>query len=485
MTGIKSQAGAPPAGKAGEPKEKSQLHHGVKPIEGLNRGKMEVPDEAPKEGGFGRLFNKDPQQPTPQSLIDLGKKGGPMDEADGTPAGDNLTIPLGFVFFGQFVDHDITLDMTSALDQVSDPKNVINVRTATLELDSVYAGGPLQDSSDPDQKMYDPNDPAKLRVGTLSNPDDLPRIAAGAETGRALIGDPRNDENLIINQLHVVFLKFHNKVVDHVRNGGITTGVFEEARRLVTWHYQWIVLHDFLPRIIGQAMVDDILQNGRKHYKIKPNHKPYIPVEFSVAAYRYGHSQLRSRMRLNGGMADVALFSPQMAGFQPTAINQVVDWSNFFDRTVGVPGQPSRKIDGKLAGIVFDLPFIPPDAPPEHRSLAIRNLLRGTTFQLPSGQKVAQRMQATQLTPAQLGLQGTGLESDAPLWFYILKEADVQQGGDRLGEVGGRIVGEVLIGLLQEDPDGYLSANPGFVPTLPGASPGNFSMVDLLNFAAV
>jgi hypothetical protein len=465
-----------------------ELHHGTKPINGLNKvaqGNIPATAGGPPGGGFGRLFNKDPQQPSHQVLIDLGKKGGMMDEGDGLPAADNQTLPLGFVFLGQFVDHDITLDMTSALEQVSNPKKVINVRTATLELDSVYAGGPQKDANVPDRKMYDPSDPDKLRVGTAMNPNDLPRVSSGPDKDLALIGDPRNDESLVTNQIHVAFLKFHNAVVEHVRVNRTTSNVFEEARRQVIWHYQWIVLHDFLPRIIGQTMVDDILQNGLQHYKVKPNHKPYIPVEFSVAAYRYGHSQVRSRMQINSSLQNVALFSSVMTGFKPVTLNEVVDWSHFFDRDSRNPAQRARKIDGKLAGVLFDLPFIDPAVPAEHRSLATRNLLRGSTFQLLSGQKVAQRMQVTALTDAQLGLGGTGLEVRTPLWYYILKEAELQQGGDLLGEVGGRIVGEVLIGLLQEDEDSILNQTPEFTPTLPSMSSGDFTMVDLLNFAGV
>jgi hypothetical protein len=300
----------------------------------------------------------------------------------------------------------------------------------------------------------------------------------------ALIGDPRNDENIDISQLHAALIKFHNRVADQVRADGTPEAqVFATAQRLVRWHYQWIVVHDFLPRIIDQDMLDDILE-ARRYYKLPGNRKPFIPVEFAVAAYRYGHSQIRSAFTLNANHANELLFSDTLRGFQPVDPALAIDWANFFERDSNHPPQPSRRIDIKLAGILSNLPFIAANGP---RSLAARNLMRSKTFELPSGQKVAQRMQqhVDPLTDDELGLSSLGWQGDAPLWFYILKEAEVQEHGLRLGQMGGRIVGEVLIGILQEDQATYLNAQPQWAPTLPGDTPGTFTMVDLLNFAQV
>jgi hypothetical protein len=455
-----------------------QLQHGTKNIEGLTKNPHAPTPENSSER-FGRIFQKMPtsNQPTDQAMLDLGRSGGPMfDTALDDPTGDNPAIPTGFVFFGQFVDHDVTLDKESSLGVAQDPRTTINTRTPNLELDSLYSGGPGETP-----QLYGPADMAMLRLGTPANPNDLPRDSDDV----ALIGDPRNDENIVISQLHAALIKFHNRVADQVRADGTPEAqVFATAQRLVRWHYQWIVVHDFLPRIIDQDMLDDILE-ARRYYKLPGNRKPFIPVEFAVAAYRYGHSQIRSAFRLNANHENELLFSDTLRGFQPVDPTLSIDWDNFFERDSGHPPQPSRRIDIKLAGILSNLPFIA--NPNEPRSLAARNLMRSKTFELPSGQKACQRMQqhVDPLTDEELGLAALGWQGDAPLWFYILREAEVQKQGLRLGQMGGRMVGEVLIGILQEDQATYLNAQPQWTPTLPGATSGDFTMVDLLTFAQV
>jgi hypothetical protein len=159
-------------------------------------------------------------------------------------AGDNADIPSGFTYFGQFVDHDLTFDPNSKLQRDNDPDALRNFRTPRFDLDSVYADGPA------DNPFLYADDGSHLLIGKVNGgEDDLPRNAQG----RALIGDPRNDENLIVSQIHLAFLKFHNKVLDQVHD-------FDEARRVVRWHYQWIVIHDFLEGIVCKDVVDDILQ---------------------------------------------------------------------------------------------------------------------------------------------------------------------------------------------------------------------------------
>jgi hypothetical protein len=315
----------------------------------------------------------------------------------------------------------------------------------------------------------------------------------------SLIGDPRNDENLIVSQLHLAMLRFHNAVVADVRAdldaGANADEVFAEAQRIVKWHYQWIVLHEFLPATAGAAVVDDVLTNGRKHYRWR-NH-PYIPVEFSVAAYRFGHSQVRPSYRANFGTNATdpthqffpLIFKPGPAADPADpddlrggvrAARRFIDWQTFFDFGDG-RSRRNKKIDTTLSSVLFDLMGLPPSTP---TSLATRNLLRGLTMGVPSGQRVAAAMQLPTLATADLDdLQQYGLHHRTPLWFYILREAQVQANGQHLGAVGGRIVTEVLVGLIEGDNQSYLRQDPDWTPTY--GSNDDFRITDLLRSAGV
>ena len=483
----------PPAqrdqGEAAVKKGMDMRHHGMAELRGINAPHS----KAYASGRFGRLFPLLPRfSPDPQALIALGKVGGPMDAKDPPPpapaaAPDNPAITAGFTFLGQFVDHDVTFDPTSSLERQSDPEAVTNFRTPTLELDNVYGGGP---GASPHlyQRASRGGDGNKLLIGldTAGNPNDLPRN----QEDMALIGDPRNDENLIVSQLHLAFLKFHNAVVDDVKNdppAGRT--IFEEAQRLVRWHYQWMLVHEFLPLTCGKALVDDVLKYGRKFYNWR--HEPFIPVEFSVAAYRFGHSQVRPGYRISANFASAIFASApsappadpnDLSGGRRILPKQIIDWKNFFKFDGSTP-QQGKAIDTKLSTPLLDLPF-PSGAAGDPKSLATRNLLRHLTFGLPSGQAVAEAMNEPILEPDELeDLSPLGLDYETPLWFYILKEAELRAGGKHLGPVGGRIVAEVLIGLLQGDRMSYLRAYPRWKPLY--GSGGNFTMVDLLKKAGV
>jgi hypothetical protein len=292
-------------------------------------------------------------------------------------------------------------------------------------------------------------------------------------------------------------------VVDRVRlQGGTPPGqVFKTAQRLVQWHYQWIVVHQFLPQILGQTTLDAIFQGGRQFYK--PKKKAFIPVEFQGACYRFGHSQVRPGYRANrtgnnGAPFAGGIFNPAGQGqADPVdlrggarAPRRFIGWEGFFDFGDGLV-QRNKRIDTHLSSPLFNLPLgtIGDGQPPT--SLATRNLLRQVTWSLPSGQAIAQAMGVPALSAAdlsELAVYGLGLDTSTPLWYYTLKEADVQNQGLRLGAVGGRIVGEVFVGLLQLDSDSYLNAPAPWTPTLPtrtGVVTGDFAMQDLLTFAGV
>ena len=316
-------------------------------------------------------------------------------------------------------------------------------------------------------------------------PKDLPRNSQN----RALIGDPRNDENVIVNQLHLAFLKFHNAVIDHLSAKPRTheNTLFREAQRVVRWHYQWIVLHEFLPLIVGRDVVDDILTYGRRVYKWQ--NEPFIPVEFSVAAYRFGHTMVRGTYQLNGDFG-APIFDINTGGNDPNDLRggvrpespgifrRFVEWDRFFEfeKSSQTP-QKSARFDTKLATPLFELTGL------EEGSLATRNLERGLAFGLPAGQDVARFLKQEILSQRDLSeLADYGFDTRTPLWYYILREADLIEEGERLGPIGGRIVAEVLIGLMQADNDSFLRRDPLWQPTELGTK-GSFPMTDLLRFA--
>lgn len=291
--------------------------------------------------------------------------------------------------------------------------------------------------------------------------------------------------------MHLAFAKFHNAIDEDLRAGLPSPqkdgARFAEAQRLVRWHYQWIILHQFLPVTVGQDLVDDILANGRKFYDWR--HGPYIPVEFSVAAYRFGHSQVRPGYKPNADLP-AAIFDPRpnvedLRGGRRAA-NRFVNWNVFFDYGDGQV-KLNKLIDTKLSTPLFTLPFGAPGNPAAGdppATLAGRNLLRHLTFSLPSGQDVARAMSETPLAPADFHptVRSLGFEKQTPLWLYILQEAETREGGARLGPIGGRIVAEVFIGLLQGDRKSYLRQDPLWTPTYATPS-GVFEIQELLHKA--
>ncbi len=490
------------------------------------------------DNSFTRMF---PELPPYAPLTDaareqakkLGEKGGVIDALDKmtdpiqsilNPAEfspnnpDNPNMTAGVTFFGQFLDHDITLDPRSPLLERSNPRKTTNFRTAAFDLDSMYGDGPrgspeLYDLSSGEIKMKVeaiPGSELVSRKGAIRF--DLPRDPNNI----AILGDSRNDEHVILAQFHLAMLRFHNAVIDHLRADPAQADksaeqVFKMAQRQVRWHYQWIIVHEFLPLTIGQARVQDILNNGPRFYKVdegddgrraRHSKDPLLPIEFSVAAYRFGHSQIRPSYRLNfgptGGSPVFAFLfddtqdpndsDPNDMRGGKRAARRFVDWQTFFKFDNNF--RPNKKIDGKLSSVVMLLPGSRGPAPglPADgvQSLASRNLMRHVNSGIPSGQAIARRMGVPVLTPVQLDmLKPFDMDKSTPLWYYILKEAELMEDGLRLGPVGGRIVGEVFIGLLKADETSYLAVRPNWTPVLPSVTSGDFRITDLLTFAGV
>jgi hypothetical protein len=425
-------------------------------------------DDSGQGWRYRRLFPDLPPLEVDESrLHSLGGPGGLCDDAaaDGTTDG---AMAAGWPFFGQLIAHDITADRTP-IGRRTDPDRIRNFRSPRANLEAVYGSGPVGSPY-----LYQRDDPAKLLLGEGGH--DVPRNHEGV----ALIGDPRNDVHLFVSQLQVAYIGAHNRTVDRLRDEGTAeSAVFEEARRITTWHHQWVVLHEFLPPLVGADLVDELL--GGHWTLLKPEEAPYLPFEFADAAYRYGHSQVRDTYQVNRGYGPVPLF-PDLMGFGAVPLERVIDWTLHFDFPGDEPAQRAKKIDGTLPNCLITLPrqVTGEDDGSPYSSLAVRDLERGQTVGLASGEAVAREMGIEPLSAEQVGLAAAGWEDETPLWLYVLREAAVLESGDRLGPIGSRIVGEVLIGIIDSDPESFLSVDRSWSPTLPSHDSGGFGLVDLL-----
>jgi hypothetical protein len=214
---------------------------------------------------------------------------------------------------------------------------------------------------------------------------------------------------------------------------------------------------------------------------LRPQDAPYIPFEFADAAYRYGHSQVRDTYRVNRDFGPVPVF-PDLIGFGAVPLEHVIDWTLQFDVSGNGPAQRAKKIDGTLPRSLISMPrqITGEDEGSDYSSLAIRDLERGRTIGLPSGEAVAREMGVDPLSEDQLGLAAAGWQDETPLWLYVLKEAETLEDGNRLGPVGGRIVAEVLVGMIDADPESFRSLDPSWTPTAPSREPGGFGIADVL-----
>jgi hypothetical protein len=470
---------------------------------------------------------------------------------------DNSTIPPIYTYWGQFIDHDITAntDRDSELSNITRPdltplqpsdvaEKLRNLRHPALNLDSVYGDGPTFEGEEPTEAA-DFYEGIKLKVGTAAaesndpeNPirgvrippeDDLQRDLPRIDK-KARIGDDRNDENLIIAQFHLAFLRFHNAVVDWLRANepdtyGGDPAVFRRARELTRWHYQWLVVHDYLKTVTLTGVADKVLLGGNKFYAPRDG-EVFMPLEFSVAGYRFGHSMVRAVYDYNrnfgrptrDSQADntptasffllfvfTGNFNPPFFGATDVLpFNWIIEWDRMIHKGDRFPDHFARKIETRLAPPLRDLTNrgneqeLPPDARLILKRLAVSNLLRGYLLAMPTGQAVAEAMGVPALSRQELQRDNNAVVNDAlaaggfldrtPLWFYLLKEAEVHAAGNSLGELGSRIVCETLIGQLRADPDSYLNADGDWGPEQ-GVKFPNGDLIttigDFLRFAGV
>jgi Animal haem peroxidase len=489
--------------------------------------------------------------------------------AEATSGAAPSGIPPLMTYYGQFIDHDITAntdrdigktftivgDFITPLPRKRVVSGITNLRSGALDLDSVYGDGPLDH---PLEAVF--RDGAKMRLGretdvtdqfeTMERPplpvdtaSDLPRVgplvAAGLldpsavppelrtpgkepiESRKAFIGDGRNDENLIVAQLHTAMLRFHNAVVE-VLPAGQDRDRFLAARQFVRHVHQWLVLHDYLPTICDQQVLQAVLDARAPLYtqflqahagQIPPGSMP-LPLEFSVASFRFGHSMIRESYDYNRNFGREANQAPnatlgllfQFTGKSPDPFfgaatlpnNWIIEWSRFVS-PVEEPRE-ARPIDTRLAPTLLRLPNETGEPEDLMKHLARRNLRRGWLLNLPSAQSLISGLADSGLPVGRIltreellsgatgeALVAGGFDAATPLWFYVLKEAEVTHGGRRLGPLGSRIVAETLAGLVINDPDSFWNVNPAWRPAdaLRPAGVKIESLNDLLKAAGV
>jgi hypothetical protein len=440
-----------------------------------------------------------------------------------TPEGGRRTsrIPAGYTYLGQFVDHDLTFDRTTVmLGERVTPAQLLQARSPSLDLDSLYGAGP----QDPASAVFYEDD-VHLRMGRTDaiDPDpamqgfDLPRRTSGParRRRRAVIPDPRNDENLAVAQTHLAMIRFHNRVVDTLPSSVPQAQRFLTARETVVKHYQWLLRHDYLPRICDGRVLRDVFRNGRKAFEVgaSPTAVPTMPIEFSVAAFRLGHSMVRDEYNWNrrfdfgngtlGLLFEFSGGSGTLGGGRRLPSNWIADFRRLYDfdeagrANLVVPEtrfNRAMRIDTSLVGALRRVPGFPRD----EANLALRNLLRAKMLRLASGQQMARFLRSKgvsleRLTRAEIrnGRNGAELDSltrpqrdaflrDTPLWFYLLREAEL--GGGKLRGVGARLVAETFHRAM-EGSEFSIVRDSSWRPTL-GPDSQTFRMVDLLLFAA-
>ena len=452
---------------------------------------------------------------TDETLQTLSELGEAMRDKQFDSEFDSRDIPSIYSYFAQFVNHDINqTDVTKQKMQTDfqflDSTNlrpwsdeqikelVSNKRAGMLELDCLY--GTMQADVLPPRFL---DNHEKMALGTVhqngdrppGKPDQFHDVVRGEPSPTlmrdrtALIGDRRNDSNVILSQLHVAFLRAHNEIVDR-RNLN-----HEQAKQLLQKHYHWLILKDFLPAIVPQEIIDSVL--AEPHYHAGDG----LPFEFSVGAFRFGHSMIRRSYYYNTNFKGVNLVflftlmalsknggAPTPNEGSPTLPERwIIQWENFLK---GGKNQARSFRTQMVEPLFFLIDEINLKVPGE-RSLAVQDLKRSYMMRIPSGQSIAEFVGAKVLTAEEIkevssvdeikALEKGKMLECTPLSFYVLAEA-AKAGKGKLGPLGGRIVAEVLIALIRDRPDSIIATN--WRPDL-GLLPGHFEMSDLLRLARV
>lgn len=535
----------------GEVKEPDYLLNGQAPPSHLTNPSTKETAEQPNEQPIGKfgpmfpdLFNSTSQRkpdPDPRMVRMLVRLGKMMNEEQ--PAADSQavesTLPAGYTYLGQFIAHDISFDKTKS-PQVKD-LDFKSYRSPQVDLDSVYGLGP-----DEERDLY--QDSARLKIGeTVGDAlgvgdvrrtflNDLPRAGYGSDNpARALIADPRNDDNLATAQMHVAFIKFHNKVVDALQaKGGFARELcpkhpegcppdelFDCARTQVVQHFQAIILEDFLPRILDEKGLTCIKSREPSFFKVDNREDLFMPLEFSVAAFRFGHSMVRPFYQWNyfqssddkyrngppklSQLFQFTRFSGDLGGAPRLRSDWIIDWRRFFNfEDLGYLPDTRKTNVARKIDTAFNLHLDKIDQYPHegirkaHRSITVRNLLRGYSLYLPTGEQVAECINATPLDTDKIAsgpykdlLSDEIFRTKTPLWYYVLKEAELNNQGanpGKLGPVGSCIVAETLLGLIKNSPYSVLKVpdwRPRFGVRTKDPEFKRYEMADLLDYADV
>ena len=411
---------------------------------------------------FCKLFNITSQKYSIESLIKF------TESNDCDDIKYNYNIPAGYTFFGQFVAHDLSFN----LDKFIIDKNINsnNYRTPHFDLDNLY--GPKDN-----KYLYSNN------KFIINKKHDLNRN----KDGIAIIPDSRNDENYVVAQLHLLFQLFHNKLVNKYKKENVEN-VFEYVKKEVTFYYQWIIVNDFLPKLIDNSILDSIFKYGTKFFDSKKSNN-CIPIEFSVAAFRYGHFTVRDEYLISN---DYKMNQNDIHKFTKGCLpNLIIDWNNFFHVTDTTVPQPSKSIDTNISKNLQNMVHIntPKDFPYNKNNLLLRNLLRSQQQCIASGQDIAKLMGLNPI-PIELlrkydinkGLEDNNLIDNTPLLLYILMESKIYKNGEQLTGVGGILVAEVILSFLFNDPNSYFNSSEKWFPCLPSKEEGQFLFGDLIRY---
>jgi len=385
-------------------------------------------------------------------------------------------VTAGFTYFGQFLHHDLT-DDSSSLEEARrlEPEQIRNDQLPCFNLANLYGEGPF---AGPHAALYEPGG-VRLRVGPkVSLTDGSSRSFDLATDGNVLAADRRAAENVILRQMTAFFARLHNCAVEqHRRDAANPEKLFAQARRQLCWQFQRLIYEDYLPRLLDPDVYQRVFVENRPRLRWR---EFAVPAEFAAAAMRFGHSMVREEYFLSRTSRDLKLPELATRARDPRSLESewAIEWGQFFQNaSIDSQAITARPIDTKITAPLHRLPLPAlhvfnlgaPTGGDGTINLPLLTLLRGAALRLPSGQTVARAFDEPELTLDELTrdcagaptpggevLRAHGLLRATPLFFYILREAEVRGHGNHLGRVGSQIVAEVLHAALHRDAAAYI-----------------------------